>query len=69
MNEIKNTPIYRFTGAGNNFVVLDGRGKDMASWREVPRIQMLCSQFRTDGMMILEMAEGVDFTMDFYNPD
>ena len=69
MNEIKNTPIYRFTGAGNNFVVLDGRGKDMASWREVPRIQMLCRQFRTDGMMILETAEGVDFTMDFYNPD
>ena len=69
MNEIKNTPIYRFTGAGNNFVVLDGRGKDMAPWREVPRIQMLCRQFRTDGMMILETAEGVDFTMDFYNPD
>jgi diaminopimelate epimerase len=69
MNEIKNTPIYRFTGAGNNFVVLDGRGKDMAPWREVPRIQMLCRRFRTDGLMILETAEGVDFTMDFYNPD
>ena len=57
MNEIKKTPIYRFTGAGNNFVVLDGRGKDMASWRGVSRVQELCRQFRTDGMMILETAE------------
>ena len=69
MNEIKNTPIYRFTGAGNNFVVLDGRGKDMAPWRDVSRVQELCRQFRTDGLMMLETAEGVDFTMDFYNPD
>jgi diaminopimelate epimerase len=76
--------IYKFSGAGNDFVVLDGRGKDMAPYRAVDQVRALCRQYHTDGLMILgegcsfelpagrsEQSEGIscDFSMEFYNPD
>ena len=77
--------LYKFSGAGNDFVVLDGREGDVSAFREVPRIEALCKEFKTDGLMILgpalRQAQGpvgelvepqgpaVDFTMEFYNPD
>ena len=77
--------IYKFSGAGNDFVVIDGREGDVSAFREVPRIEALCQEFKTDGLMILgpalRQAQGpvgelvepqgpaVDFTMEFYNPD
>ena len=65
------------SGAGNDFVVLDGRGADMDGFRRPERIAELCREFRTDGLMILDdagAAEGPagrvpDFRMEFYNPD
>lgn len=62
--------LYKFSGAGNDFVVIDGRGGDVSAFREVPRIEALCQAFKTDGLMILGSGDaGVDFTMEFYNPD
>ena len=61
--------LYKFSGAGNDFVVLDGRGADVSAFREAARISALCRRFRTDGLMILDQAEGFDFVMEFYNPD
>ena len=75
--------IYKFSGAGNDFVVIDGREGDVSAFRDVPRIEALCREYKTDGLMILgavpEPVEGpvlrqaqepaVDFTMEFYNPD
>ena len=62
--------IYHFSGAGNDFVVIDGREGDVSAFREVPRIEALCQEFKTDGLMILGAGDaGVDFTMEFYNPD
>lgn len=59
-----------FTGAGNDFVVIDGRKGEVDKYRQVPVIQELCSRYRTDGLMILtEMPGQVDFVMDFFNPD
>ena len=64
------TTIYHFSGAGNDFVVIDGREGDVSAFREVPRIQALCKEYKTDGLMILGSGEAsVDFTMEFYNPD
>ena len=60
---------YRFSGAGNVFVVLDGRQGGMEPFREVATIQALCREHHTDGLMILTEGDGVDFTMEFYNPD
>ena len=45
--------IYHFSGAGNNFVVIDGREGDVSAFREVSRIQALCKEHKTDGLMIL----------------
>ena len=65
------------SGAGNDFVVLDGRGADMDGFRRPERIEELCREFRTDGLMILDDAGAAvgpagcvpDFKMEFYNPD
>lgn len=62
--------IYHFSGAGNDFVVIDGREGDVSAFRAVPRIEALCREYKTDGLMILGSGDAeVDFTMDFYNPD
>ena len=73
---MKKTVLYQFSGAGNDFVVIDGREGDVSAFREVPRIEVLCKEYKTDGLMILGqdvMADPdrspVDFTMEFYNPD
>ena len=61
--------IHRFSGAGNDFVVLDGRKADLSAFRQKERISALCREYRTDGLMILGQADGYDFAMEFYNPD
>ena len=62
--------IYHFSGAGNDFVVIDGREGDVSAYREVLRIEALCREYKTDGLMILGSRDAeVDFTMEFYNPD
>ena len=62
--------LYKFSGAGNDFVVIDGREGDVSPFREVSRIEALCKEFKTDGLMILGSGDAeVDFTMEFYNPD
>jgi Diaminopimelate epimerase len=62
--------IYHFSGAGNDFVVIDGREGEVSAFREVSRIQALCQEHKTDGLMILGSGDAsVDFTMEFYNPD
>lgn len=71
--------LYKYSGAGNDFVVLDGRSEDVGHYREAGVIRSLCSRkdgFRAadgrigaDGLMILSGADGYDFSMEFYNPD
>ncbi|MBR6306935.1 MAG: diaminopimelate epimerase [Bacteroidales bacterium] len=64
------TTLFLFTGAGNNFVVIDGREGDSGRYRQVPVIKGLCGKYSTDGLMILtEMPGQADFVMDFFNPD
>ncbi len=71
--------LYKYSGAGNDFIVLDGRGKDMSEYRQQQRICRLCSRtggfeaadgrIGADGLMILSSSEECDFKMEFYNPD
>ena len=62
--------LHKYSGAGNDFVVLDGRTEDVSAYRETARIAALCRQYGTDGLMILrESAAGRDFAMEFFNPD
>lgn len=57
------------SGAGNTFVVLDGRGVDVSEFRRAERIREVCAEFRTDGLMILDVSDSADFQMEFFNPD
>ena len=62
--------LYYFSGAGNDFVVIDGREGDASEYRDVEHIQVLCKEYGTDGLMILGQDDAeVDFTMEFFNPD
>ena len=65
MSDVK---LYKMSGAGNDFVVLDGRGIDVSGFRRPERIAELCREYRTDGLMILDDGDA-DFRMEFYNPD
>jgi diaminopimelate epimerase len=47
--------LYKFSGAGNDFVVIDGREGDMSAYRQKAGIEALCREFHTDGLMILGM--------------
>ena len=60
--------IYKMSGAGNDFVVLDGRSIDVSEFRRPKRIAELCREYRTDGLMILDNGDA-DFQMEFFNPD
>ncbi len=69
MSEVYVPQLFKFSGAGNDFVVLDGRKADVSAFRETSAIVRLCREYRTDGLMILSEAPGMDFSMEFYNPD
>lgn len=77
--------IHKYSGAGNTFVVLDGRTEDVSEFRTPDRIKALCAQYGTDGLMILSNSPvepglspvmpdqighlPLDFSMEFFNPD
>lgn len=62
--------LYIYSGAGNDFVVVDGRGTDVSAMREPAAIEALCREHGTDGFMILDEAcQGTDFRMEYYNSD
>lgn len=57
-------------GAGNDFVMIDGR-QELPQDR-VSLAQALCDRHfgvGADGLIIIDPSEEVDFIMDFYNPD
>ncbi len=61
--------LHKYSGAGNTFVVLDGRSEDVSGYREPERISALCGEYGTDGLMILTDDADYDFRMEFFNPD
>ncbi|MCQ2135827.1 MAG: diaminopimelate epimerase [Bacteroidales bacterium] len=62
--------IYKYSGAGNDFVLLDGRTEDCSAYTREQAVVSLCSEYSTDGLMVLGAGdEQVDFTMDYYNSD
>ena len=58
--------IYYMNGAGNDFMVLDGRGRtlDYASLSK-----KLCAITGADGFMAVDTSETADFKLHFYNSD
>ena len=72
--------LHKYSGAGNDFVVLDGRKEDVSEFRTPERISALCDRqtgfsaadgrIGADGLMILDEGDGeYDFRMEYYNSD
>ena len=58
--------VWHMSGAGNDFMVLDARGKSLdfeALAKE------LCAKTGADGFMAVDYADDADFTLHFYNSD
>lgn len=64
------TKFYKYHGAGNDFLIADGRGRHLEM--SVQEIVSLCDRhlgFGADGLMVLEDSDRVDFAMRYYNSD
>ena len=62
--------LHKYSGAGNDFVVLDGRTEDVSAFRTPEHISFFCKKYGTDGLMILNEGDGeYDFRMEYYNSD
>ena len=53
-------------GAGNDFVVLDARGKDLDFASLAIK---LCKEHGTDGLLAADVSDKADFKLHFYNSD
>jgi len=62
--------IFRYSGAGNSFIIIDARGIDASRFANRSTAHMLCAVHETDGLMILDADEGgLDFKMTYFNAD
>ena len=58
--------VWHMSGAGNDFMVLDARGKAL----DYPALaKKLCAMTKADGFMAVDTSEKADFRMHFYNSD
>ena len=58
--------LWHMSGAGNDFVVLDARGKQIDFQAMAIK---LCTQMGADGFLAVDNSEIADFKLHFYNPD
>ena len=58
--------VWHMSGAGNDFMVLDARGKEL-DFSSIAKD--LCAKYGTDGFMALDVSEKADFRLHFYNSD
>jgi len=64
------THFYKYHGTGNDFILIDNRNNTVAL--STTQIASLCHRrfgIGADGLMLLELAEGYDFKMNYYNAD
>lgn len=62
---------YKYQGTGNDFIILDNRNGKYDGLQEA-QINNLCDRrfgIGADGLMLLGIAEGFDFSMKYYNAD
>lgn len=61
----------KYSGAGNTFIMIDGRSVDTGKYRSAAVISSLCREYGTDGLIVLTRSNSMscDFAMEFFNPD
>jgi len=65
-----NFEFWKMEGSGNDFIIMDNRGKIIKEGGELAR--KLCqrkTKVGADGLILIEEAEDADFTMRIFNPD
>lgn len=60
---------YKYSGAGNTFVVIDGRTIDATRYKTRDVVHRMCLLYGTDGLMVLENSSVADFRMEYFNSD
>ena len=61
---------YKYHGTGNDFIIFDNRdGKISLSTEQVAQLCDRHFGIGADGLMLLELADGYDFRMVYYNSD
>ena len=58
--------VWHMSGAGNDFMVVDARGKKLDFQKMALE---LCKMTGADGFMAVDYADDADFTLHFYNSD
>jgi len=62
---------YKYQGTGNDFIIIDNRS-DQYSSLPIDQINFLCNRrfgIGADGLMLLNLKEGYDFEMKYFNAD
>ena len=62
--------VYKYQGAGNDFVIIDNREGNIELTTE--QVRWLCDRrfgIGSDGLMLLGKADGYDFSMRYFNSD
>lgn len=62
--------VYKYQGAGNDFVIIDNRKGNIELTTE--QVRWLCDRrfgIGSDGLMLLDKADGYDFSMRYFNSD
>ncbi len=62
---------YKYQGTGNDFIILDNRDKRYSAL-SANQVKFLCDRrfgIGADGLMLLNLLEGYDFEMKYYNAD
>lgn len=66
-----NIQFYKYQGTGNDFVILDNRNGQY-NGLTTAQIKLMCDRrfgIGGDGLMLLNLLEGYDFEMKYYNAD
>ena len=63
---------FKYEGAGNDFILIDNRSLTFNPLQKPELIQKLCDRHfgvGADGLMVLQLKNGFDFEMIYYNAD
>jgi len=66
-----NIPFYKYSGTGNDFIIIDDRANIFPS-DDIGLIERMCDRhfgIGSDGLMLIRHHDMADFEMVFFNPD